>query len=191
MKETHILKWEQENKDMSKLLCILKQRNVFIILITIGFLSSCLNTKKGADRLYEYDYCIAVSERKSEIISQNDTLSTGNNLNISGKVIDLKFKEPVWGSIVKLTTVNSETEKIQITDSVGRFHFSVPKKKYQLSVKFVGYTTFQTECLDNKNSMFEIGLGEASAFVDYVIKSKRKLTNQQLKQMAIKMTKEK
>ena len=81
---------------------------------TVGLFSSCLNAQKGADGLYEYNYCIAVSERKSEIISKNDTLSTGNNLNISGKVIDMKFKKPVWGSIVKLTNKNSETEKKHI-----------------------------------------------------------------------------
>lgn len=159
-------------------------------IFIVGFFSSCLVTERGDDGLYTYDYCIGVGGVKSVIILKNDSFSTNEKVIISGRVLELKSQEPIYGAIATLIAEPSSKTVTQTSDITGDFSFEVPRGKYKLTIYFIGCSAFESNITADNDSYFEIGLGRAGGFASFIIKSDRKLTNRQLHRKALKLSRQ-
>jgi hypothetical protein len=94
-----------------------------------------------------------------------------NSINISGKVVDIRTKQPLEYATIIIK--NTETEKVSggITDLNGEFSIEMPKATYQISVAFISFESakFPKEKITSNKYLGIIKLAEATNGLNEIV----------------------
>jgi hypothetical protein len=94
-----------------------------------------------------------------------------NSINISGKVVDIRTKQPLEYATIIIK--NTETEKVSggITDLNGEFSIEMPKATYQISVAFISFESakFPEEKITANKYLGIIKLAEATNGLNEIV----------------------
>jgi hypothetical protein len=158
------------------------------IILILGL--SCSTTKEP----YTYEICVRQDADTSKIV-RNEMIGIADTTTafLSGQVIDFETKETLMYANVSLTDTKTEQVYGQATDSLGQFSITAPASIYEFEVNYVGYSSIKQNLTLGTGEMREmkVGLGQASAFVTYEIKSDKKLNRRQLNKKAEELKKKK
>lgn len=148
----------------------------FFIIFTFIY---CSTTKEQ----YTYEVCVEKESEESEII-KNELIGIADTTiaYLSGQIVNKETKAPLTYSAVTLTSERTGGTFGRSTDTNGMYSIRVPADEYKLQIDYVGYSALWSELKLGTGEIRKIdaALGEAGAFVNYEIKSDKKLNRLQL-----------
>ncbi|BDD06108.1 TonB-dependent receptor [Aureibacter tunicatorum] len=132
-----------------------------------SFIKSIQNQKKSTNTLPK-----KAKKKSIKLYTIGDKVDNNWKATFSGKIIDQKSNEALIGSTVYI----SELTKGIMTDHEGKFSFSIPKGKYTLEIKSIGYETKRINILLKSSGKLDIKLKEETIMLDELVVEGRKVT---------------
>lgn len=150
----------------------------------------CLFSVLVSCQTYTYDRCIYTPEIKSHIVSFYPSGNYDSTyVYISGRIEEDSQHQPLDNIVLSFKNQNNHTTTTCTSDQEGKFEIYLLPDSYFLEVNTLGYAVLDSTIRVNEKTAnrLTIALGQASTRSFVSIKSRKKLSEEELKKLEQEM----